>query len=102
MQMAHKWRAFERSPVGRRILFGVGVFVTLIVAPIVAPIPGPGGIPVLIAGLTLMLRYSPWFKRRYVRLKRRWPRQGAWADWGLRRASAKRRVELAKRREGAN
>ncbi len=102
MMLGNHWRAFERSIIGRRILFGVGVVVTFLIAPVVAPIPGPGGIPVAIAGITLMLRYSPWAKRRYVKLKRRWPRHVAWVDWGLRRASAKRRAALAKQGEAVN
>jgi hypothetical protein len=40
---------------------------------------------VVAAGLTLILRYSALAKRTYVRLNRRWPSHGAWADWALRR-----------------
>src|SRR4051794_7188556 len=68
-------------------------------APIVGPIPGPGGIIVFAAGLSLVLKYSGWAKRLYVRFKRRHPKMGAWADWGLRRASARRRHEIARGRE---
>ena len=32
---------------------------------------------------------------------RRHPKKGAWADWGLRRASARRRHEIAKGREAS-
>lgn len=77
-------------------LFGVGVAL-MAVSPLVGVIPGPGGIFVFAGGLGLALKYSRWAKRRYVGFKRRWPRQGAWADWGLRRASAKRRAALVKR-----
>ncbi len=68
----------------------------LILAPIVGALPGPGGVFVFAAGLTLLLRNSAWVRRRYVRFKRRWPRHGAWADWGLRRKSAKRRAQREK------
>jgi hypothetical protein len=34
-----------------------------------------------------------------VRFKRKHPKKGAWADWGLRRQSHKRREELRKARE---
>lgn len=71
----------------------------MLAAPIVGPIPGPGGIIVFAAGLSLVLKYSGWAKRLYVRFKRRHPKKGAWADWGLRRASARRRHEQAKARE---
>ena len=69
----------------------------LVVTPLVGALPGPGGIFVFAAGLTLALRYSAWVRRLYVRFKRRWPKHGAWADWGLRRASAKRRAELERK-----
>lgn len=70
----------------------------LILAPLVGALPGPGGVFVFAGGLTLLLRNSAWVRRRYVRFKRRWPRHGAWTDWGLRRKSAKRREQRAKDR----
>ena len=51
---------------------------------------------VFAAGLTLVLRYSDWAKKKYVHFKRRHPKKGAWAEWGLRRASARRREERRK------
>src|SRR3954447_14924167 len=68
-------------------------------APVVGPIPGPGGMIVFAAGLSLVLKYSGWAKRLYVRFKRRHPKKGSWADWGLRRSSARRRHEIARSRE---
>ena len=65
------------------------------VTPLVGPIPGPGGIIVFGAGLSLVLKYTGWAKRLYVRFKRRHPNKGRWADWSLRRASARRREERA-------
>ena len=41
------------------------------------------------AGLALVLKTSMWAKRRYVRFKRWQPKAGRWADWGLRRRSAR-------------
>lgn len=72
-------------------LFGLGVAL-LIATPFVAVIPGPGGVFVFAAGLALILKNSAWAKRQYVGFKRRWPKAGAWADWGLRRESARRRI----------
>ena len=72
------------------MLFVLGILL-VIVAPLLGPLPGPGGIPCALAGLTLMMRNSSWARRRYVRLKRRFPKHGAWVDWGLRRGSARRR-----------
>jgi hypothetical protein len=79
-------------------VFVLGVLLIL-VTPLVAALPGPGGIFVFAAGLTLILRSSLWAKRHYVRFKRWQPRAGSWADWGLRRRSAKRREALKKERE---
>jgi hypothetical protein len=74
-------------------------FVLIALTPIVGPIPGPGGIIVFGAGLSLVLKYSGWAKRIYVRFKRRHPNKGRWADWSLRRASAKRREEIRQQGE---
>jgi len=92
MSFGSTWRALERNRTGRIVLIGTGVL-CLILAPIIAPLPGPGGIPLFLAGTTLLLRNSGWAKRLYVRLKRRWPRQGKWVDHGLRRRSVRRRAE---------
>jgi hypothetical protein len=86
----------------RTALFVLGVLLML-AAPAVGLLPGPGGILVFAGGLALALKYSEWAKRLYVRFKRNHPRKGAWADWGLRRRSAKRREALRKQaQEAAN
>jgi len=85
----------KASPATRTLLTGTGVAL-IIISPIVGAIPGPGGIPVFAAGLALALRNSDRAKRLFVRAKRRWPKLGALADIGLRRASAKRRRARAK------
>ena len=97
MSLRRRWAAIERNPVTRTVLVGLG-FVLIALTPLVGPIPGPGGIVVFGAGLTLVLRYSGWAKRLYVRLKRRHPKKGDWADWSLRRRSARRRQALMKER----
>jgi ribonuclease P protein component len=94
------WRHLTNYPAVRTALVVVG-FILIALTPLVGPIPGPGGVVVFAAGLTLVLRYSAWAKRYYVRFKRRHPKKGDWADWGLRRASAKRRQELLKARQEA-
>ena len=88
--MKRLWRQVESSPAARTALFVLGLFV-MAASPAVGVLPGPGGILVFAAGLTLVLKYSGWAKRVYVRFKRSNPRKGAWADWGLRRRSARRR-----------
>lgn len=92
--MLDQWRAIEAKPATRPVMLGLGV-VLMAVAPLVGVIPGPGGVFVFAGGLSLVLRYSHRAKRRYVRFKRRWPKHGGWADWGLRRQSAKRRADRA-------
>jgi hypothetical protein len=81
----------HRNPVVRSVLFLVGVL-TVIISPVVGAIPGPGGLLVFAIGFGMMLRYAHWTKRLYARAKRRWPKQGRWIDWGLRRGSAQRRA----------
>ncbi|HEX6980793.1 MAG TPA: PGPGW domain-containing protein [Alphaproteobacteria bacterium] len=74
----------------RRIYIGLGV--TLIVAGVViAPLPGPGGLPVMAAGAFVVLRHSAGARRIYVRVKRRWPRPVALFDRFRRRH---RRVQV--------
>ena len=90
---------FAWQPV-RTSLFVLGLLL-MAATPAVAVLPGPGGIFVFAAGLALTLRNSEWAKRKYVLFKRWQPRAGAWADWGLRRPSAQRRVALAREREFA-
>ena len=83
------------------VLFIVGVLL-IIASPLVSPLPGPGGILLFAAGLTLVLRTSLWARRHYVRFKRWQPKAGRWTDWGLRRQSAKRREALARERTGGD
>lgn len=97
MTLIERCKAVERTPVGRTCLLALGVLL-IVSAPIVGLLPGPGGIIVLAAGLTLALRNSEWAKRQYVRFKRKHPRKGAWTDWGMRRQSARRREALRKQR----
>ncbi|HYE47647.1 MAG TPA: hypothetical protein VEA44_17910 [Caulobacter sp.] len=41
---------------------------------LIAPLPGPMGVPVMVVGLVLILRASYGAKRMFVRAQRRWPR----------------------------
>ncbi|HEV2865062.1 MAG TPA: hypothetical protein VGX37_00970 [Allosphingosinicella sp.] len=95
MSVRSRWHEWGRIPLVRQCLFGVGVLLIL-VSPLVGAIPGPGGVLVFALGLGLVLKYSEWAKRQYVRFKRRHPNKGRWADWGLRRSSARRREERVK------
>ncbi len=77
----------------RLCLFALGCLL-IAITPLIAILPGPGGIFSFGAGLALVLKNSPWARRRYVGFKRRWPRWGAWTDWGMRRGSARRRQQI--------
>ena len=92
------WRSFIDHPVVEWSIFVVGV-ILIILSPVAGVIPGPGGIFVFAIGLAMVLKTSMWAKRRYVHFKRWQPKAGRWADWGLRRRSAKRREALRKERE---
>ena len=91
-------RTWLEHPWVEMLLFVIGVLL-IVAAPVVGIIPGPGGIMVFAAGLALVLKTSMWAKRRYVHFKRWKPKLGALSDWGLRRASARRRAELRKARK---
>ena len=93
-----QWRWFIDHPVTEWSIFAVGV-ILIILSPIAGVIPGPGGIFVFAIGLAMVLKTSMWAKRRYVKFKRWQPKAGRWADWGLRRRSARRSEEIRKTRE---
>ena len=90
-----QWHRFIDRPVVEWSIFALGA-VLIILSPLAGAIPGPGGIFVFALGLAMMLKTSMWAKRRYVRFKRWQPKVGRWADWGLRRESARRRAALHK------
>lgn len=93
-----RWMELERSPPVRTGLFVLGCLM-MATSPLVGIVPGPGGIIIFGFGLGLVLKYSDWAKRKYVAFKRRHPNKGAWADWGLRRRSAKRRLAREQERQ---
>ena len=100
MRFQNQWRALARRSAVRTSLFVIGI-ILMVVSPLAGVLPGPGGIFLFAAGLALTLKNSEWAKRQYVRFKRKHPNKGAWADWGMRRASARRREELRKQRDSA-
>jgi hypothetical protein len=112
-----QWRAFIDHPVVEWGIFVLGI-ILIIIGIITAPLPGPGGIFFIAPGLALVLKTSLWAKKRYVHFKKwnpnvphlrfqRWKpvftrrrvNPGHWADWALRRRSAKRRLQIQKERE---
>lgn len=99
MGLRKTWFALGRVPAVRTGLFVLGI-VLVLASPLVGVLPGPGGIIVFAFGFGLVLKYSEWAKRRYVRFKRRHPNKGRWADWGLRRRSAIRRERMRRENGG--
>jgi hypothetical protein len=95
MGRREKWRRFIDNPVVEWSMLVVGLLL-MVIAPLLGPIPGPGGIPIFVAGLVLVLKSSLWAKRHYVRVKRWQPKAGRWMDWALRRPSAQRREAARK------
>jgi hypothetical protein len=100
MNVRDRWLALGRLPAIRSALFCLGCLL-LLITPLLGILPGPGGVVVFAAGLALTLKYSEWAKRKYVEFKRKHPKKGRWADWGMRRSSARRREDLRKQREAA-
>jgi hypothetical protein len=100
MLSREQWRELSRRKPVRTGLFMTGLLL-LLVSPLVGAIPGPGGVFVFAAGLTLALRNSDWAKRQYVRFKHWQPKAGRWADWGLRRRSAGRREAIRRARQAS-
>ena len=100
MTVRERLAALTQLTLVRQILVVTGCLL-MAVSPLVGAIPGPGGVFVFAAGLSLALKYSGLAKRLYVRFKKRHPNKGRWADWGMRRASARRREEMIKAREKA-
>ena len=93
-------RRKKKLPFVKQGLFFLGCLL-IVISPLVGAIPGPGGVFVFAAGLALILQNSEWAKRQYVKFKRKHPNKGRWADWGLRRLSARRREERLKRDQAA-
>jgi hypothetical protein len=100
MNLRQRWIDLGKIPAIRTALFGLGILL-MVVSPLAGVLPGPGGILLFATGLALTLKYSEWAKRKYVEFKRKHPNKGRWADWGMRRPSAKRREEIRKQRDAA-
>lgn len=58
---------------GRWLFFGLGLAVVAL-GVLIAPLPGPGGIPVIVVGLMITLRNSFWAKRQFIRFQRAHPK----------------------------
>jgi hypothetical protein len=87
-----------RHPVSRIVQLLIGVLL-IVLAGIIGPLPGPGGIFFFAGGLVLILRNSHWARVRFARAKRRWPKLGNLLDRTMRRRSALRRRARDKERD---
>nr|WP_246347872.1 PGPGW domain-containing protein [Brevundimonas variabilis] len=58
----------------RRAAYMVSGVIVVILGVLIAPLPGPGGIPVIALGLVLILRSSFWAKRQFIRAQYARPR----------------------------
>ena len=96
-----QWRAFIDHPAVEWTIFALGILLMIAAIPVGA-LPGPGGVFIFAIGLAMVLKTSMWAKRRYVRFKRSRPKAGGWADWALRRRSARRRLKREQERSGAS
>ena len=68
----------QASGFTRRLNKAAGMalgFLVIVLGILIAPLPGPGGVPVITLGLVLVLRASYGAKRLFVRALHRWPRQ---------------------------
>jgi hypothetical protein len=106
--MSSRWRSLMNRPAIQWTMFVLGLLL-MCISPILGPIPGPGGLPIFVAGLVLVLRSSMWAKRHYARIKKRRVKFarwdfiiGDWTDWALRRPSAKRRKAIQKAADQGN
>lgn len=61
------------SRAGRWLFFGIGLAIVAL-GVLIAPLPGPGGIPVIVVGLMVTLRNSFWAKRQFIRFQRAHPK----------------------------
>ena len=68
-----KAAALSYDRVRQLVLIGMG-WTIVALGVLLAPLPGPGGLPVIALGGMLLLRNSADARRMFVRGKRRWPR----------------------------
>lgn len=66
-------RPASRNRVRRLAMMALGVVIILF-GLLIAPLPGPGGIPVITLGLVIVLRHSYWAKRQFIKAQRAKPK----------------------------
>jgi hypothetical protein len=74
----------------RTLLIAMG-WIVIALGLLAMPLPGPVAMPTMAVGALILLRHSPSFRRRFVRLRRRWPRVFAPVE-RMRRVRLRRRA----------
>jgi uncharacterized membrane protein YbaN (DUF454 family) len=74
----------------RKTLYMAGGIGLVVLGVVIAPLPGPGGLPVVMVGAVVLLRHSPRMRRHWVRARKRWPRLMGPLDGILMRMRRKR------------
>lgn len=59
--------------MGRWLLIALGLLI-IAAGVLISPLPGPGGIPVIVLGLMLVLRNSFWARKQFIRVQRAHPK----------------------------
>jgi hypothetical protein len=94
------WRHLTEYRAVRSALVVLG-FILIGLAPLLGPLPGPGGIFVFARGAFAGAEVQRLGEAPVREVEAAPPQEGEWADWGLRRASAKRRQALLKAQQEA-
>ena len=61
------------SRVGRWLLIALGL-VIIGAGVVISPLPGPGGIPVIVLGLMMVLRNSFWARKQFIKVQKAHPK----------------------------
>ena len=61
------------SRVGRWLLIALGLII-IGAGVVISPLPGPGGIPVIVLGLMLVLRNSFWARKQFIKAQKAHPK----------------------------
>lgn len=59
--------------VGRWLLIVLGLGI-IAAGVVISPLPGPGGLPVMVLGLMLVLRNSFWARKQFIKVQRAHPK----------------------------
>lgn len=74
----------------RKIIFLTIGGTLVVLGAVIAPLPGPGGLPVALVGTVVLLRHSARMRRHWVKARRRWPKAIGPLDRLLRRANRRK------------